>query len=333
MKPPPAAICAIVLGDINVDLGFAIDSFPQEGDDAQATRWVMGSGGGGLNAAVALTALGARSRLVGCVGDDPLAIAALSTARARGVDLSAVRLDPSSTTGTCVVVTTPSAERTLFSYRGANTRIEPGQIHALSWDGCDLVLVSGYALLAPPASDACHALIHLALEHTVPIALDLGLAVVRACRSSLEALLPSIGMLILNEAELSSLAQGPDLERNLAWLFARGTRAVAVKRGARGCTMASGAQRVDCPPVVVEVVDSTACGDAFAAGCALGWACGLGLDACGRTGNLLGSRTATRAGAAESLPSLDEIAPMLDPEVACSLRISAGSQAEVRHGS
>jgi ribokinase len=324
MRPSSCPLSAVVLGDINVDLGFAIDSFPREGDDAQARHWVMGSGGGGLNAAVALASLGARTSLVGCVGSDPLALAALGTAKARGVDLSAVRTDSCAATGTCVVVTTPSGERTLFSHRGANSRAQPAQVQDLPLPDCNLLLVSGYALLDSPTSDTCRALVDRALAHHVPIAFDLGLAVVRACRSTLAALLPSIGLLVLNEAELAALAQGADLDRNLGWLFERGTKAVAVKRGAHGCTMATGVEREDCASIVVKVVDSTACGDGFAAASALGWACGLGLGACGRLGNLLGARAATRAGAAESLPNLDEIAPMLEPEVACALRMKAG---------
>jgi sugar/nucleoside kinase (ribokinase family) len=322
-SPPRPAV--IVVGDVNVDLGLTVARFPREGQDAQAQGKLLGSGGGGLNMAVAFAALGASVKLVARVGNDPAAQVALSTARQRGVDLSQVASDKAASTGTCVVITSASGERTLFSHRGANGNVDSSQLLNLELASCKLLAMSGYGLLSEPASSACRWLIEQAHTRGLPVALDLGLAVVERCRSTLLSLLPSIGLLLLNGPELQALTEREHLDRGLDWLLAQGASTVALKRGERGCTMTSAVERLDCPPVSVVAIDSTACGDAFAAACALGWARGLGLEACGQLGNIMGARTATRHGAAEAIPSSNEIAPLIHREVACALGIEPGS--------
>jgi sugar/nucleoside kinase (ribokinase family) len=313
-----AALTAVVMGDVNLDVGLCVDGYPVEGGDAQALTRVVGSGGGGLNAAVAMRSLGAEAVLLARVGSDALAGAALQTARSRGVDLSAVQCDPLEPTGTCVVVTSAGGERTLFSHRGANARLDAAGVQALPWSRCGLVYVSGYALLPGPTAQACTALLERAAHAAVPVAMDLGLAVVRACRQQVLQLLPRLGALTLNVSELLALTGQPQVEGALDWLAPRTAGLVAVKRGAAGCVVVHAGQRVHCPPRQVQAVDSTGCGDGFAAALALGWARGLDAASCGALGNTMGSWIAARRGAAEAIPDPEEIAPWVARYVAWS---------------
>lgn len=297
-----------VVGDVNVDLGMRVEALPAEGDDVQASSRAIGSGGGGLNAAVAARALGVGVSLVGRVGDDPLAEIALATAWRLGVDLSHLQIDRDQPTGTCMVVTTPSGERTLFSHRGANVALDRRLARHVPIHLAELLLVSAYALLAEPQRGATMDLIERAFAAKVPIAMDLGLAVIARARPTLLNAWPKIGMMLLNESELRALAGEHDLERALAWMQSHGTSVNALKRGARGCTLiGTDGVRFECPGGAENPVDTTACGDAFASGCSLAWARGMNLEACGRVGNALGSLTASRAGSAESIPTSEEL--------------------------
>ena len=315
---------ALVLGDVNLDFGLGVEHYPREGDDAQASSCVMGSGGGGLNAAVAMASLGARAILLSRVGADCLASAALHTAHQRGVDLSAVQVDPIHCTGTCTVVTSAGGERTLFSHRGANAYIDPGCVQSLPVADCALVYLSAYSLLEGPSSEVFGKLIARAVEGHVPIAMDVGLAVVRRRRAALLGLLEAIGLLSVNEPELEALSGQAEAEAGLRWVQQRAPCAVLLKRGSRGLTLSAGGKRVDCAACELGAVDSTGCGDGCAAVCALGWAGGLGAEGCARLGNAMGGLIATRRGAADSIPAREELTALVGRDVACWLERKGG---------
>lgn len=297
---PP--VSALVVGDVNVDISLAVDAFPREGGDAQASERTLGSGGGGLNAAVALRSLGVEVSLVASVGTDALASVALATAKQRGVDLSRLQHSPRAPTGTCVLLTTPGGERTLLSHRGANALLEDSEALADDLDDARLLLVFGYALLAQPQRETALSLLRRARRAGCVTSLDVGLAVARR-PEVVQPLIASLDLLLLNETELLALTGAAEVDAGLDRLLAGGARTVVVKCGPRGCVVASGKLRTHYEGVAVRAVDTTACGDAFAAAFSWAWAIGRGAAESATIANRMGASTAAGRGAAESIPS------------------------------
>ncbi len=72
--------------------------------------------------------------------------------------------------------------------------------------------------------------------------------------------------------------------------IARRCAAVVVTRGEQGSTIHEGERKSEIPPVPArEIVDPTACGDAYRAGLLAGRARGFSFETAGRMGSLLGS--------------------------------------------
>lgn len=304
-----------VLGDINVDLSFALRRFPQPGSDTPATGLHWGSGGTALNMAVALARLPARPRLLGRVGADPAASVALRAAGSAGVDLSAIQHDPAVPTGLCGVIVEPDGQRSFLSFRGANAEYDPEQIEA-ALDGCALLLVGGHSLLTGPQRQAALRAIDLAEERAIPIALDLCLPLIEADRGLIWPLLQRIWLLTLNEAELALLSDGRPTEQALDLLCGAMAATVAIKRGAAGCSVGQSDERLSCAPPAVAAVDTTGCGDAFSAGFAWALLRGARLADCAALGNLLGALTAERPGAADAVPPHEAIRARAAPALA-----------------
>ncbi len=313
----------VVIGDINADQTLFLPTYPEEGDSvtAQALHW--SSGGAGLNAATAFALLGAPVLLLGRVGSDPAASMALRAAHEAGVDLRAIQKDEALATGICTTVVSADGQRTFFSFRGANVAFDPAAITPELANLAGLFYLSAYALLEGAQQAAALRATELAREQQIPLVLDLANPPLRHCRTLIYDLLPQVSLLCLNEQELHLLLPDQPIATALETLLKLGVRQVALKRGAQGCTVASADRYCELPALAVPVVDTTGCGDAFAAGFA--WA--LYQDAtlleCATLANLLGGLTATRPGAATALPSRGELRTWLDPALLRLLETSS----------
>jgi sugar/nucleoside kinase (ribokinase family) len=236
------------------------------------------AGGSAANAAAWAAAAGARTGVVGRVGDDFAGRALRRELEARGMD-ALLAVDSELPTG-CVLTL---GERTVAE-RGANARLNPGDVPAPLEAGA--VLVSGYVLLHDDSGAA--GLTALDRAHSAWIAVDAASArlLKRYGRERfLDATRPAT-VLLLNADEASALT-GEEPEhaaQELAGLY----RLVCVKRGADGAVACFDGtlQHTDTPPI--PLVDGSGAGDAFAgallAALASGRSIGLALEAGCRAG-------------------------------------------------
>ncbi len=215
-------------------------------------------GGSAANVCVAAAGLGAATRLVGQVGDDPIGRWLLEALRAAGVD-TAVRA--AGRTGTVVVLCHADGERSMITDRGASADLaDPDP----AWlDGVRALHLPLYSLAADPLRTTALGLAGEARDRGAVVSLDL----------SSTSLLAALGATAVG-ALAGRLA--PDVvlanEAEAAWARAAGAalpRAVLVeKRGpAPALVTVPGRPAVAVPPAPLgPVADSTGAGDAFAAG-------------------------------------------------------------------
>jgi len=299
----------LVVGDANADISAALVRFPTEGDDTQITALEWGSGGSATNVAAALGRLGARARLFARVGADPAAEIALRVARAADVDLRNVQADPAIATGLCYAAVSPGGERTFFSFRGANVALAPAPATLL--DGARWLHISAYALFEGAQRRSTLELLDTALVRGLPISLDLCLPVLRAWHHEIEALLPHLAILFANEHELVALCPAPSQDAAATQLLGTGLPLAVIKLGPRGCLLAAPGLNQQFPTFPVAALDTNGCGDAFVAGFLAAYLRGGALQYSVGLANAMGALTATRYGAAEALPTREELAAFL----------------------
>jgi ribokinase len=111
-----------VVGSINLDLVARVERLPRAGETLVGRDFVRVPGGKGANQAVAAARLGARARMVGAVGDDPLADEALVGLRSAGVELDVTRTD---TTGIALILVDDAGENQIVVIPGANAAVAP----------------------------------------------------------------------------------------------------------------------------------------------------------------------------------------------------------------
>jgi ribokinase len=255
-----------------------------QGDDVRAqTR--TGAGGQAANVAAWAVALGADARCIAKRGDDAAGELVARELAALGVEL--VGPVGSGATGVVVSLVGADGDRSMASDRGVAPSLSPEELEA-AWVDCDVLHLSGYALLREPIAHAALLAAQLARGGGARVAVDVAAwTEIRAYgpvrfRELLDTLAPDV--LFATEAEWEMLGG--------AYLTAP---TGLIKRGARGITVMTEDARLDLSPVEAEVVDATGAGDALAAGFLLGGS----LEEAARRGLEAAARCVARVG---SLP-------------------------------
>lgn len=112
-----------VVGSINLDLVARVERLPRAGETLVGHDFLRVPGGKGANQAVAAARLGARVRMIGAVGDDPLADEALVGLIDAGVDLDLTR---TGTTGIALILVDDAGENQIVVIPGANEHVARG---------------------------------------------------------------------------------------------------------------------------------------------------------------------------------------------------------------
>ncbi len=294
----------VVLGDVNVDAIFFVDSVPKPGEVVGARRARVYHGGVGGNVATWLAKLGLRVALVGAVGSDCAGREALEELAKLGVDVSRVRAVEGETTGLMAVLVDRSGERTIVGFRGANSRlrVEPGDLELAA--RARHVHVSGYSMLNEDRGEGALSLLRAATSAGATTSVDLegvaygGPAAVSAIRG-LATYVTANSLEVARAAGSGSFDEGA-AERVLELLEAR---AVVVKLGAGGCLVVEPGRALRLSAYRVEAVDTTGAGDAFNAGLIYGLLRGLRVVDAARVANAAGAYKCTGYGARHSASS------------------------------
>jgi ribokinase len=272
------------LGDVMLDVIVRLEQPLAQGDDVRAqTR--TGAGGQAANVAAWAVALGADARCIAKRGDDAAGELVARELAALGVEL--VGPVGSGATGVVVSLVGADGDRSMASDRGVAPSLSPEELEA-AWVDCDVLHLSGYALLREPIAHAALLAAQLARGGGARVAVDVAAwTEIRAYgpvrfRELLDTLAPDV--LFATEAEWEMLGG--------AYLTAP---TGLIKRGARGITVMTEDARLDLSPVEAEVVDATGAGDALAAGFLLGGS----LEEAARRGLEAAARCVARVG---SLP-------------------------------
>ncbi len=261
---------------------------------------MLGGGGPGATAAVALARLGAEVRLITVFGDDLGAQLQRAELVAAGVDVSHSLTFAGQPSARAVILVDEAREhRTVLWTRGSLPQLDPEAVDPVWLQGCDLVYCDGHEC---PAATR---LARLARERGLPVVLDGG-----SVRDGARELVACCTDVISSRGFAPTLTGVDEVVGALRALRALGPCHVALTCGAQGCVALDGDAVVHVPAYAASVKDTTGAGDAFHAGYAYALAAGRPwLDALD-----FGAATAALKcrgwGGRRGLPTLSEVAAM-----------------------
>ena len=265
-------------------------------------------GGAPANFAYHARALGLKSSVVSCVGDDELGREIAKRLTGFGLGTECLAVSSQAPTGTVDVEIDPRGQPTFVIHENVAW-------DAIPW-GVELSRLAGridavcFGSLCQ-RSEGSRTTVRRFLAGTRTECLrvfDINLRQSYYSADVIRRSLEAANVLKLNDDELPVVARLLDLRGDedarlvsLARTF--GLRAAALTKGAHGSVLRTVTERSEHPGIAVDVVDTVGAGDAFTASMVLGLLQGRGLGATNAMANRLGAAVCSREGATPSLPA------------------------------
>lgn len=294
----------LVVGEINPDLILRGDVTPAFGqveklvDDATLTI-----GSSSVIFACGVARLGLRVAFAGVVGDDVFGQFMVSQMLARGIDTSAIVLEPSLHTGLSVILSR-ATDRAILTFAGSIAALRYEQIDLAMLDRARHLHLGAFFMLDALRPDVPR-LFSEARQRGLTTSLDTNYDPTERWDGGLRQVLPLVDVFLPNEAELCAIGGSPDPDAALAAL-AQQVPIVAAKLGSQGGVARRGSTIAHAPALPVAVVDTTGAGDTFDAGFIYGFLHGWELAATLRLACACGSLSTRAAGGTAAQPTLAE---------------------------
>ena len=223
-------------------------------------------GGSAGNTVVALAQLGGKAFYSCRVADDELGDFYARDLQANGVATNLTHTAAQAgQTGSCMVLVTPDAERSMCTFLGATSQLDRQALHPQDIAKSQIYYMEGYLAASPTGLEAAVEGRQIAIQHGVKTALTLSdVSMINFCRAGLEAMIgDGLDYLFANEEEAQTWCGTNDLAQVIPQLQ-KLARTVCLTQGPRGSLVITGDNMVNVPAVPTQAVDTNGAGDMFA---------------------------------------------------------------------
>lgn len=276
----------------NADTSFLLI---EEGRKTESVEVSTHCGGGAINSAVAMARLGLDTAALVKLGEDARADMILARLAEEGISARHVKRDAQAPTGASVLVSSHERNAAVFTFRGANTHLQPDDLDDTPF-AADLVYVSN---LSNQSADCYPLIIERARANGALVAVNPGIRQLSSHFAEFRDSLAKVDILAINRDEADVLVAGlvgtfgegghtlalePDeqapalvarglcgggfemsLPAFLGALHKLGTGCIVLTDSRSGAYVSTGREIVFCPALEAEVQGTAGAGDAFAA--------------------------------------------------------------------
>lgn len=251
-------------------------------------------GGSACNTVVGIGKLGGEACFVGKSGSGHMARLFETGLKKSNVDPALFK--SSSPTGRVLSIITPDAQRSMFTFLGASSEIQPDEITEDCFKNAAIVHIEGYLLFN---EDLIMRALKAAKYVGALVSLDLAsFTVVEQSKTVLKRIINDfVDILIANEDEAQAYTGCSD-ENKAVCLMAENTHIAALKVGKQGSFIAHNGKTIKIEPMGDgAAVDTTGAGDLWASGFLFGLVNDFSLEKCGKLGSACGYEVCQIVGA------------------------------------
>lgn len=286
------------LGSINIDHVYRLDHLPRPGETLAARAYSLGLGGKGTNQSIAAARAGGSVTHLGAIGpgDDPM----ISPLDKAGICTRHVQRPDNQVTGHAIILLDGSAENSIIIHAGANRAIdEASLLQALApITQRDTLLIQNETNAQIAAARIARAAGARIIYSAAPFDLE-----------AVGAVMPHASILAMNAGEAEALFRAFPGDLPVEGLL--------ITRGADGAEYRDlGSGKIwHQSAFAVHPVDTTGAGDTFAGYFAAGLDRGDSIPKALRLASAAAALQVTRRGAAEAIPSMEEVLEFLSRQM------------------
>ena len=222
------------------------------------------SGGSVANSIVGLSQLGNDVGFIGKVNADDLGEKYEEGLTKEKVQYFYNKKKEVSPTGTCLILITPDAERTMVTFLGIAGKISPSDINEKAIKDSELIFLEGYLWDEGEPKTAFNKA--MSLSNTKAMSLSDQFCVERHKNNFLDLVKNKLDITFANEQEIKSLIDTKNFEEVIEFGKQLG-KLLIITRGEKGSVAIKNQEIVECKSKPnLKIVDLTGAGDLFAAG-------------------------------------------------------------------
>ena len=255
-------------------------------------------GGSAANTMVAIAQLGGKGFYSCKVANDDTGSFYLKDLLGCGVKTNLQNGDREpGTTGKCLVMITPDADRTMNTFLGITANLSETELVPEALADSEYLYIEGYLVSSPSAKAAAIKAREMAQAAGVKTALSLSDPnMVEFFKSGLLDMIGSgLDFVFANEDEALKMADTQTLSEAVEHLKTL-TKGFAITRGDRGSIIFDGQEMMEIEPVPVKAIDTVGAGDMYAGAFLYGITQGMSFAKAGKLASLASSRIVTRFG-------------------------------------
>jgi len=200
-------------------------------------------------------------------------------------------------TGTCLVLTTPDAERTMNTCLSISSNFSIKNINLVDLKSSEYLYIEGYLVTSDVAMEAVHQSIEFSSKNDVKIALTFSdLAMVKYFKDNFKSILNNkVDLLFCNEDEAKTFSGYDTLEDSIKYL-GKLSSTLVVTLGKNGSLIYHNGEKITIDPYPTKAVDTVGAGDTFAGAFLYGITNGFSLKKSGELASLLSSKVVSKIG-------------------------------------
>jgi len=257
------------------------------------------SGGSVINSIYTLSQLGGLGYASFLVSDDKFGKIYLNDLKEGGVKMAEKKYTVGvGMTGSCLVLTTPDAERTMNTCLSISSEFSIKNINLNDLKYSKYLYIEGYLVTSEIAMTAVDKVIDFSKKNNVKIALTLSdVNMVKYFRDSFQSILKKgIDILFCNEEEALLYSGSNEIDQALNYLLELSSL-VIVTRGKKGSLIFSDdGEKIEIDPCPVDALDTVGAGDTFAGSFLYGINNNLSLKKSGDLASAMSSKVVSKLG-------------------------------------
>ncbi len=255
-------------------------------------------GGSAANSIIAVSQFGGNSFYSFKVANDETGEFYLSDMKENGVGTKNTPENlPEGTTGKCMVMVTPDAERTMNTFLGITGSLAKEQIDAEALKNSKWLYIEGYLVPSPTGFEAALEAAKIARENNVKISLTMSDPnMVKFFKDNLMQIIgEGIDLIFCNEQEALDFTGSTDLEVAREELK-KYAKSFVITQGKNGAVIWDGTMFIDIEPHQVTAIDTNGAGDMYAGAFLYGITNGMNYAGAGALASLASSKVVEQYG-------------------------------------